>query len=173
MPEPKKYFLTPAGGGAPIWYTEYMVPANYQNRTARDVAREQLGNENLFVSILKKLAPENNQNIKWYETLNPNEKLVAGLTLLLPPAAPGADLGKFKIHQRMVVRTSPRIEAGNVFFECPIETEYSYKKSSKITDANGLVWVDVTTSNLPRKVNGATYWMCVREGNIARTDPPI
>lgn len=173
MAEPKKYLITPAGGGAPVWYTEYMVPAGFQNKTARDVARVQLGNENLFVSILKKIAQENSNNIKWYETLNPNEKLVSGLTLLLPPAAPGADLGKFKIHQRMVVRTSPRVEAGNVFFECPTETEYSYKKSSKFTDPNGMTWVDVTASNLPRKVNGATYWMCVREGNVSRTDPPV
>lgn len=173
MPEPKKYLITPAGGGAPVWYTEYMVPAAFQNKTARDVAKVQLGNENLFVSILKKIAQENNNNVKWYETLNPNEKLVTGLTLLLPPATPGADLGKFKIHQRMVVRTSPRVEAGNIFFECPIETEYSYKKSSKFTDPNGMTWVDVTASNLPRKVNGATYWMCVREGNVARTDPPV
>jgi hypothetical protein len=173
MSTPKKYLITPAGGGKPIWYTEFMLPQSAQNKTARDIAREQLGDENLFVHILKKLAAENNQGVKWYEALNPNERLVAGLTLLLPPANPGADLGKFKIHQRMVVRTSPRIEAGNVFFECPIETEYSYKKSSKFTDPNGLVWVDVTPSNLPRKVNGATYWMCVREGNVTRTDPPV
>jgi hypothetical protein len=173
MAEPKKYFITPAGGGKPVWYSEYMLPSTAQNKTARDIAREQLGDENLFVHILKKLAAENNQGIKWYETLNPNEKLVPGLTLLLPPASATADLGKFKIHQRMVVRTSPRIEAGNIFFECPIETEYSYKKSSKFTDANGMTWVDVTASNLPRKVAGATYWMCVREGNIARTDPAV
>lgn len=173
MAQPKKYLLTPAGGGAPVWYTEYTLPPNARNKGLKDIAREQLGDEKLFVNILRKIGPENNQGIKWYDEIIPKDRIDPNWTFLLPPAASGADLGKFKIKQRMAVRTSPRIEAGNVFFEGPVETEYTYKKSSKFTDANGLVWVDVTQSNIPRKVSGATYWMCVREGNIARTDPVV
>lgn len=159
-------------------YTEFKLGATDQNKSLKQIAREQLGDENLYTQILKKRDnPKPNEPI--WEEIVLKDRFDPKWTLLLPPGKsttpsqpPASSFGTFKVIKKVNVRTSPRVEAGNIFKEFPQETVYKYKLNS-VCNENGMVWVDVTESNLGNKVPGATYWMCVREGSIYHTDPNI
>jgi hypothetical protein len=164
-----------------IKYTEFKLGAADQNKSLKQIAREQLGDETLYTQILKKREnPKPNEPI--WEEIVLKDRFDPRWTLLLPPAKsfppsqppqpPPTSFGTFKVNKKVNVRTSPRVEAGNIFKEFPEGTVYKYKLNS-VRNENGMVWVDVTESNLGNKVPGATYWMCVREGSIYHTDPKI
>lgn len=165
-------------GTTRLKYTEFKLGAADQNKSLKQIAREQLGDENLFAQILKKRDnPKPNEPI--WEEIVLKDRFDPKSTLLLPPGKsttppqpPASGLGTFKVNKKVNVRTSPKVEAGNIFKEFPQETVYKYKLNS-VRNENGMVWVDVTESNLGNKVPGATYWMCVREGSIYHTDPKI
>ena len=166
-------------GNAMVTYTEYKLQPSDAGKDLKRIARERLNDENLYKDILRMLEAPNTQGRPWYAEIVQKDRIGSDWTLLLPPAkaippqpAP-SDLATFKIISKANVRTSPKLDPGNIHFVGPIGTIYTYKRSSMITDANGMVWVDVTPSNLPRKASGATYWMCVREGSIHHTDPYI
>lgn len=173
-----KYQIPRNGAMKP--YIEYkMQPADF-NKGLKQIAREKLGNENLYVDILLKTAePTTNP---WYTEIVHKDRIDPNSTLLLPIVAnPGpipppqpAPTAKFKLLNKQYIRTSPRIEANNMHgnIPSPIGVEYTYK-TNNIHRENGLVWVDITPSNIPNKANGATYWMCVRENAITHTNPPI
>ena len=159
-------------------YTEFKLGAADQNKSLKQIAREQLGDESLYTQILKKR--ETGDPI--WEEIKDKDRYDPKWTLLLPPAKsfppspppqpPSSGFGTFKVNKNVNVRTSPKVEAGNIFKEFPLGTVYKYRLDS-VRNENGLVWVDVTESNLGNKVPGATYWMCVREGSIYHTDPKI
>ena len=164
-------------GGVLVTYVEFKLQPSEFNKSLKQIAREQLNNENRYVDILYMVRPVDNTGTWYAEIPQPKDRFDPNWTLLLPdvPKAtpPTSDLGTFKVIQKTYVRKSPKVETGNINNETIIGTVYTYKKSSKFTDAGGLVWVDVTSTNLPNKVNGVTYWVCVREGNISHTDPLI
>jgi hypothetical protein len=165
-------------GTTRIRYTEFKLGAADLNKSLKQIAREQLGDENLYTQILKKR--ETGDPI--WEEIKDKDRYDPKWTLLLPPAKsfppspppqpPSTSFGTFKVNKNVNVRTSPRVEAGNIFKEFPLGTVYKYRLDS-VRNENGMVWVDVTESNLGNKVPGATYWMCVREGSIYHTDPKI
>lgn len=164
-------------GTTRVKYTEFKLGAADQNKSLKQIAREQLGDENMYTQILKKRDnPKPNEPI--WEEIVLKDRFDPKSTLLLPPAKssppspPPSNFGIFKVNKKVNVRTSPRVEAGNIFKEFPQETVYKYRLDN-IRAENGMVWVDVTESNLGNKVPGATYWMCVREGSIYHTDPKI
>jgi hypothetical protein len=165
-------------GTTRVKYTEFKLGAADQNKSLKQIAREQLGDESLYTQILKKREVGD----PVWEEIKDKDRYDPKWTLLLPPAKsfppspppqpPSSSFGTFKVNKNVNVRTSPRVEAGNIFKEFPLGTVYKYKLND-IRNENGMVWVDVTESNLGNKVPGATYWMCVREGSIYHTDPKI
>lgn len=166
--------------GKRMTYRVYKLKPGDGGKGLRQIAREQLKNESLFEDIIRQLdAPNPATGLDWEEIANKNSVDVKW-TLLLPvvqsqPVPPPVEQrGTFHIKGETNVYTAPRVEAGKLFFKGPKGTQYTYLVKSKFTDRQtGMTWVDVTPSNLPGKTPGAKYWMCVREGNVTRTDPPL
>lgn len=164
--------------GKLVTYTEYKLQPSDLNKSLKQIARERLGAESLFDKILRK-----RENVplgqQIWEEIPLKDRIDPNWTLLLPPAqaapAPSTPEYKtFKLLRPAYVRTSPRVEAANTYNNTafPQGTIWNYR-TNNIHRENGMVWVEVTTSNIGKKIAGATYWMCVREGSLAHSDPPI
>lgn len=176
---PGQTYTIPNRNNIPTTYTEYKIQPSDFNKRLMDIAREHLHDESLHVDILRKT----NDTLQgsWWVTLDDNNPVVGNdWTLLLPPARavhpvqPAIQHGMFTLTQEANIRTSPKVEAGNVFLVGRIGTQYTYDINSRQTDANGMTWVDVSPTDFHGKaVPGAKYWICVREGNISHTNPPL
>lgn len=155
--------------GKKIYYTEYKVTPADANKYLQQIAKEQLFDESLYTGILRWLAAPNAQGFQW-EEINPKNVLVSPQwTLLLPPS----DFATFTLNARANVRRSPRVDGSNIHSTAEIKTKFVYKKSTVIVE-NGLVWADVTKSDsILQKAGGQSYWLCVKEGSIHHTNPPI
>jgi len=172
-------------GNARVTYTEYKLQPSDAGKGLKQIARERLNDENLYKDILQMTGAANNQGIPWYAEIEPKDRIGNNWTLLLPPARPASNnpatnpststqLGMFKLTQETNIRTSPRVEAANIFLLGRVGTQYTYLVNSKITDHAGMTWVEVAASNFGSKaIAGARYYVCVREGNLIRTDPAI
>jgi hypothetical protein len=149
-------------------YTEYKLQPGDRGKTLKQIAREQLYDENLFTLILKKRDDPTKQPI-WEEIVT-KDNLDPNWTLLLPPS----EYATFTLRDKANVRRTPKLESGNIHFEGQVGVAFVYKKSSATKDANGMLWVDISKSNtIPNKDANATYWVCVKEGNIHHTAPQI
>ncbi|GAB4403282.1 MAG: hypothetical protein OHK003_31070 [Anaerolineales bacterium] len=170
-------------GNAIVEYTEYKLQPSDAGKGLKQIARERLNDENLYKDILQMTGTPNTQGISWYQEIEPKDRIGNNWTLLLPPARPvsnnpasnpSAQLGTFKLTQETNIRTSPRVEAANIFLLGRVGTQYTYLTNSKITDQAGMTWVEVAASNFGSKaIPGARYYICVREGNLVRTNPAI
>jgi len=167
-------------GNAKVQYTEYELQPSDAGKGLKQIARERLNDENLYKDILQLIGPANDKKIPWYAEIEPKDRIGNNWTLLLPPARPASNtpststqLGMFKLTQEANIRTGPRMDAA-VFLIGRVGTQYTYLVNSKITDQSGMTWVEVAASNFGSKATaGARYYVCVREGNLIRTDPAI
>lgn len=153
--------------GKRITYTEYKLQPSDRGKGLKQIAGEQLYDENLFNLILKKRDDPAKQPI--WEEIVAKDSVDVNWTLLLPPS----DYARLTLRNKANIRRSPKLEAGNIHYEAPAGMVLAYKKSSVIRDVSGLVWADVGKSNIPNKDPNAAYWLCVKEGNIHHTDPQI
>lgn len=153
-------------------YKEYKLQPSDLHKGLKQIAREQLGDESLYTLILRKTGDPKTQGA-YYEEIPNKDHIGSDWTLLLPEP-PASDYATFKLRDTVNIRTSPEVNPNNVHSSVGIiGTVWTYKKSTVRTDKNGMRWADVTTTPPPNKVAGVTYWICVREGNITHTDPPI
>ena len=158
-------------GRKPEAYREYKLQPSDINKGLKQIAREQIGDESLFSLILQKI--NDPPKTPWFQEIANKDRIGNNWTLLLPES-PTSDYATFKLKSTVNIRTSPEVKPGNLHASQGITgTVWTYKKSSLRTDANGMRWADVTTTPPPNKVNGVTYWICVKDGSIIYTDPPL
>lgn len=156
--------------GKKVYYTVYkLLPAD-KGKTLKQIAREQLYDENLYTGILR-----------WLDTALPNgdhEQAISDKdhpgsdwTLLLPPS----DFAKLTLSDKQNVRKSHKEENNNISYVADAKREFIYKKST-IHKENGAVWVDVSkTGELHVEAGHVSppAWIRVTEGTIHHTIPSI
>lgn len=151
--------------GKKEYFTEYKLKPG--DKSLAQVAREQLYDESLHTRILKWLDVPNAQGFQ-FEEIAPNAKIADLRTVLLPPS----DYATFTLTAKTNVRKTARVEGANVLYAADANAKFVYKKSTVIKDGNGMLWADVSKTD-PQKNGGGAYWVCVRDGTITNTNPPI
>lgn len=152
-------------GTTRVTYKEYKLQAIDRNKSLKQIAWEQLGDEKPAQPIYRK-RDEPNASPIWTEVKDP---LDPKWTLLLPPT----EYASFTIKESEIVRTSHKIENTNILYTATPNSTFLYKKNTVVVDnTNGMVWADVSKTD-PKKNAGRPYWICVKYGNSHRTVPPI
>lgn len=151
----KKVATTKATG----FFIVYKVQAGDTN--LKQIAREQLADENLWDKIVLDRQTPNEKGFLWDEIL-PNA-FDSRWTLLLPPS----EFAAFTVSSNTPIYGSPN---GEFLAGANVAEKYFYKRSN-VAVGGQKVWAEVTKTN-PSRFGGKPYWVLVKDGT-SKTNPPV
>lgn len=132
-----------------------------KDTSLKQIAREQLADENLWDKIVLDRETANPKGFFWDEV--PPNAFDSRWTLLLPPS----EFAAFTISANTPIHKSPN---GEFLAGASVSEKYFYKRST-VQVSGQKVWADVTKTN-PGRFGGAPYWILVKDGT-SKTNPPV
>lgn len=151
-----KKVATPKAAG---YFIVYKVQPT--DTSLKQIARDQLGDENLWDKIILNRDTPNAKGFLWDEV--PPNAFDSRWTLLLPPS----EFAAFTITVNTPIHRSPN---GEFLGSANIPEKYFYKRSTVVISGQK-VWADVTKTN-PARFGNKPYWVLVKDGT-SKTNPPI
>jgi len=141
------------------FFIEYKVQPG--DTSLKQIAREQLADENLWDKIILHRETKNEKGFEWDEI--PPNAFDSRWTLLLPPS----DFAAVTVLANTPIHASPD---GEFLDGAKAPEKYFYnRKNVKVIGQK--VWVEVTKTN-PSRFGGKTYWILVKDGT-PKTNPPV
>ena len=131
------------------------------DKNLKQIAREQLADENLWDKIVLDRETVNEKGFLWDEI--PPNAFDSRWTVLLPPS----EFAAFTISANTPIHRSPN---GEFLAGASVNEKYFYKRSSVMVSGQK-VWADVTKTN-PSRFGGQPYWVLVKDGT-SKTNPPV
>ena len=151
-----KKIATPKASGLFIVYK--IQPGD---TSLKQIAREQLADENLWDKIILDRETPNSKGFLWDEI--PSGAWDPRWTLLLPPS----DFAAFTISVNTTICDAPN---GKLLDAAKVGEKYFYNRKTVKVDGQ-MVWAEVSKTN-PNRYGGKPYWICVKKGT-PNTNPQV
>ncbi len=151
-----KKVATPKAAG---YFIVYKVQPT--DKSLKQIAREQLADENLWDKIVLDRETANAKGFFWDEI--PANSFDPRWTLLLPPS----EFAAFTVSVNTPIHRAPN---GEFLAGANITEKYFYARKTVVISGQK-VWAEVTKTN-PARFGNKPYWILVKDGT-SKTNPPI